>query len=478
MTRLFLLLLLLIGSANARADYDAVITGNYGGPSGYTYSSGQSACDAYALASAGTSYKSLKYISSSTPDPKFVGNIQAGRCDKAGTTGDTYVTVNYKSVASCPSGGTLSGTRCIGADPPPPGCKKDEATSEYYESAATAAPSKAGFPYCASNGCMTTIDYVGGCVGGGGVLACLFKGKTTGATCKAETDNQQATNWGMGKEKPASANTRVDMPPTAAKDNGGRCPTGSVQGGVDSSGTPICIGRGATPENAAPAPPVTSKPPVTTTNSDGSTTTTQETVKTNTDGSTTTTVTKTIKAADGTSTVSAEANTSKTPTGSDGKADTPDKSNLCKDNPTLSICQNSEVSGKCAETACKGDAIQCATLRAAAVMQCAHEQEMKDLKDSNAVKLGDQLQAGTDPLAASLPSSKNAQVVDAGKLDSTGWLGGGRFFADKTIAIDGYGSVVIPFSKAENVFLVLRAVSMIFGALVSAKILRQSVIGA
>jgi len=364
--------------------------------------------------------------------------------------------------------------KCVAkASPPPVSCEKGTKTSEYYESIANGPPSNVGFPYCASSGCGILVNYVGGCVGGGGVSACLFKGETTGTVCNALSANQQSTNWGMGKEtKPAGATARVDMPPTRAASDGAKCPTGSVQGGVDSSGIAICIGRGADPENAGSAPPVTTKAPVTTTNSDGSTTTKQDVVKTNADGSTTTTTTTTVKGADGSTSVSGETATSKTPAGTDGKADTPDKANLCKDNPTLSICQNSEVSGKCEETSCKGDAIQCATLRAAAAMQCKMKKDDEDLKAYSAYTLGAAAAAGNDPMSGTLPVPGKGEVVQMRSIETAGWLGSGAYFKDKTIDLGDGKSLVLPLSKTADVLIALRYISMIVASLVCFKIIR------
>lgn len=304
---------------------------------------------------------------------------------------------------------------------------------------------------------------------------CMFETKYDGTQYTQNGSAESPKSPGMPLSTPdIPTEPKTSLPPTTVADAQGTCPKGAVQGGVDPSGIPICIGTGT--QATATVAPTTTTPVTTTSNADGSTTGTQSTTVTNADGSKTTTTTTTLTAADGSKTVSQVASTSATPTGQAGAADS-NKDGLCAQNPGLTICQNSAVNGTCAATTCTGDAIQCATLRAAATIQCTQDQDKKDLLATDSAKLGAQLLAGADPLSASLPSVKNATKVMTPTIDNAGWLGGGSFFKDKTIPIAGYGSVVIPFSQAENVFLVLRAVAVAFGALVSAKILRQSVIG-
>jgi hypothetical protein len=234
------------------------------------------------------------------------------------------------------------------------------------------------------------------------------------------------------------------------------------------------MGTGSAPQNPSPAPPVTTKPPVTVNNSDGSTTTTQQTVQQNSDGSTTTTTTTTIVLADGSKTVSSGATTSNNTAGTAGKQDTPnvDQMNLCKQNPNLSICQNSTVSGTCGEISCTGDAIQCATLRAAAAMQCKQQQTEDDLKASSQYTLGAAAASGADPAASTLPTPSKAEVVTVSNPDTSGWLGTGSYFKDKTVTLPSGQSLVLPLSQGANLMIALRYVTMIVCSLVCFKIIR------
>jgi hypothetical protein len=238
------------------------------------------------------------------------------------------------------------------------------------------------------------------------------------------------------------------------------------------------MGSGTAPQNPSTPPPVTTKPPVTVNNSDGSTTTTQQTVQQNSDGSTTTTTTTTIVLADGSKTVTSGASTTNNTAGTAGKQDTPntDQMNLCKQNPNLTICQNSTVSGTCGQVTCTGDAIQCATLRAAAAMQCKQKQDDDDLKASSAYTLGSSVMGGTDPAGSTLPSpSKATAITMPGTLDQTGWLGAGQCFADKVVTVQGR-TFVLPYSKACDYLIVLRLGLMVIASLVSFRIVRDAVL--
>jgi hypothetical protein len=216
-----------------------------------------------------------------------------------------------------------------------------------------------------------------------------------------------------------------------------------VQGGFDSDGIVICIGTGSDPQNPQTPPPITTKPPVTVNNADGSTTTTQQTVQQNSDGSTTTTTTTTVVLADGSKTVSMGSNTTNSTAGTPGRQDTTatDQANLCKQNPTLSICRNSSVSGDCtAGVVCSGDAVQCATLQAAQKLQCARQSDEDGLKSSASKTLGDAILGGTDPSKATIDTLIKGDTADmsAPTLDQGGFVGGGSCLPDKTFSVMGH----------------------------------------
>jgi hypothetical protein len=84
--------------------------------------------------------------------------------------------------------------------------------------------------------------------------------------------------------------------------------------------------------------------------------------------------------------------------------------------------------------------------------------------------------AGNDPAQGTLPGIGNATVVQApSSLDSSGWLGSGSCFVDKSVTMMGQ-TVVLPFSRACDALLVLRYALMAAAALVSFKIISKAVL--
>lgn len=323
---------------------------------------------------------------------------------------------------------------------PPPTCKAGTIYQDWF-------PNKTdgvGFPVCADNGCAGTTTEVHTCMtyGSTGVRWCQTDLKLNGNTCNPSTDNS-GTNYGAASaSQPSGTGTPSTVPPTSSGGKTVPCPTGTVQGGFGIDGIPICIGTGSSPQNPPAPPPVTTKPPVTVNNSDGSTTTTQQTVQSNSDGSTTTTTTTTIVMADGTKTVNMGSSTSNNTSGTAGRQDTPntDQMNLCKQNPMLSICQNSSVSGDCTTgIACTGDAIQCATLVAAQKLQCARQADEDALKASPSKTLGDSILAGADPSQATISALLKGDTADMSNpnLDQGGFVGGGACIPDKSFSVMG-----------------------------------------
>lgn len=259
--------------------------------------------------------------------------------------------------------------------------------------------------------------------------------------------------------------------PAGTSSGDGKCPPGTVPAGTSWSGMTSCVGDGKTD----PKPPITTteKPPTTTPNPDGGSTTTSEKSTTNADGSTTTTTTTTVTNPDGSTSTTTTSDTKK-PDGTSGEQDKPD-SDLCKLNPSLTICKNSQVLGKCGEISCTGDAIQCATLRAAAAMECRQAADVKELTDSDAFKLGTAAAAGNDPQKGSFPSAANAALVSMPAMSTAGWLSGGALPADKSFTVQGK-TIVVPLSKALAYLIVLRYALMVVALLVSFRILSGAII--
>jgi len=247
----------------------------------------------------------------------------------------------------------------------------------------------------------------------------------------------------------------------------GACPAGTVQAGFSESGKPLCVGMGTNPTNPPPPGDVTTKPPVQSPDGQMSS---QDVVVKNRDGSTTTTTTIRQTDANGNVTVSVRQNTTESSAGTPGSSDQGEKDKgFCQANPTLSICRESSVSGSCEATSCVGDAIQCATLRETAKMQCREQKDRDDADASGMLALGRDAGSGNDPQKGILPSPDKASVIDLPtSLDTSGWLGGGACFADKTIAVMGK-SIVIPFSKVCNILLAFRYAIMFVAAIISFK---------
>jgi len=271
----------------------------------------------------------------------------------------------------------------------------------------------------------------------------------------------------------------IESPPKADDPPGkGPCPAGTVHAGMSLSGIPMCIGTGTTPPAKPPQPKIETEKNETGT--DGSTTNTKTVTTTNADGSTTKTVTVTVTKPDGTKEVSGTANTSATPTGAAGKADRPpedDKYDLCKTNPNLAVCRESSVTGTCGQVQCIGDAIQCATLRAAAAMECKQRTDEDAVKALPQTTLGNQILSGADPMKAQIDTAMKGTEVDLSNpgLDQTAFLGGGSCLANKTFSVMGR-SVSVEFGQLCSNIQPLRGVIMACAFILAYMIVSRSVL--
>ena len=348
---------------------------------GYTASSvgpGEPACIAAmnkAISVSGTSYTFVDTHNSTDPSTSV-------RCWGTGPNG---VLTQYGSASkqTCPTATPYfdaANLVCTATPPPPP---------------PTCAPDKPGIGswWAGKTGGEnpTNVFVSGGCVGGcvvnmtgvnschsysDGNDYCSYSYVSTGSSCTASGGMPAPANPPADSSPP-----RTDVPPVTPPPGQG-CPAGTVQGGVSSDGVPICIGTGSDPKNSPPPPPKVESEKSEPT-PDGGTKNTHTSTTTNSDGSTTTTTTTTTTAPDGTKTVTVDKNTTLNSSGGAGKDESnkeDEKYDLCKQNPMLSICRNSSVSGSCGQITCQGDAIQCATLRAAAAMQCQQQTDIDSLK--------------------------------------------------------------------------------------------------
>jgi hypothetical protein len=203
----------------------------------------------------------------------------------------------------------------------------------------------------------------------------------------------------------------------------------------------MCIGTGTDPKNKPPSPPKV-ETEKTETSEDGTKTTTKTETTKNSDGSETVVKTVTITKPDGTKEVSQDKTTTKTPSNAPGKDDSKqddEKYDLCKQNPHLTICQNSSVAGKCGEISCMGDAIQCATLRAAAAMQCQQQKDLEDLAKAPGLGLGNAIAQGSDPMQGAIENALKGTEIDLSKpsLDASGFVGAGACLAPITMTVVG-----------------------------------------
>jgi len=304
---------------------------------------------------------------------------------------------------------------------------------------------------------------------GGQDFFCKFSGTSDGKQAPAGTPSD-------GGSRPDGAKG-TNMPPTKA-DSSGNCPGGSTQGGVDAGGTPICVGSGTNPTGAnggarGDANP-TSSTTTKTTDANGNKVTTTTGTRDNGDGSKTVTKTVETEAPDGSKSSTTTQTTGLTPGGKQGQPDKPD-TDFCRQHPELNVCRNSSIAGQCGQITCMGDAIQCATLREAATIQCRQKDAEDALKASPQHALGSAAASGNDPLKDSLPTPGNAAVIDVSGLNADGWLGGGAPIDDVSVSLFDR-TIVIPLSKASSYLIVFRYALMVAAALVSFRILSGAIL--
>lgn len=300
---------------------------------------------------------------------------------------------------------------------------------------------------------------------------CTYTGTRTGNQRNPSTEAPAPNPGGQqGTPKP-------EVSPPSGPGPSGSCPVGTVQAGVSGDGVPICMGQGKNPK-----PPVAPPPKVETSKSeatpDGGTKTTNTTITSNSDGSKTTTTTTTTTAPDGTKTTTVAKDTTAAASGAGGKdesAKDEEKYDLCKQNPMLNICRNSTVAGVCGEITCQGDAIQCATLRAAAAMECRDKKNQQDLEASPLISSGNSILSGADKTADNF---RLGTSVDMSKqnLDQSGFVSG-TCLANRSFTVSGH-TVEISFARVCESIQPLRAIVMACAFIISYLIVSRSVIQA
>lgn len=129
--------------------------------------------------------------------------------------------------------------------------------------------------------------------------------------------------------------------------------------------------------------------------------------------------------------------------GSSSKTTSADTPGFCQQNPTLQICKTSSYSGSCGQSACSGDAVQCAIADEQARRNCALWNDAPSNHPGVVAANGQATPAG-HPGAPGAVS--NVSVSSA--MDLSDSIGGGGCLADQTFAVGEGHSVVIAWSQA------------------------------
>lgn len=394
-----LIALLLAWSLPAAADYNAVKKWQLNEYPGFIYSTGEDACKAYP-AKSGKTWFSFHSVTYSSPE--------AGGCN---FTDDGTVRNNWTAVSAtytCPHGGTLNGTVCVGANAPPT-CEAGTVAGSGYVNMGSN-PSVAGNRKACHGGCEVIFQ------GSYPELRALVQGKWA--------------YFGKGSyERTGTSCSAADVAvSTSAPTN--QCASGQVLG--EFNGQPLCL-NGGTGEPTNPNTPTPSQTATTnttsSTNPDGSTTKTETTTKP--DGSQVVVMTTTNP--DGSSTQTREEKPA---------PDADPKDDFCKKNPAATLCKTSEFSGGCSAYLCKGDAVYCAMALEQHRRNCELFENATPMSD-----LGKQIANGNDPQAGQHPANaNNRSIIDLGtSLDmSKRWSGGCP--TDRQITVMGQ-TMAIPLSS-------------------------------
>lgn len=306
----------------------------------------------------------------------------------------------------------------------------------------------------------------------------------------AHKDGQKAAGTGLDASPPSNDNapsvangdTPKNIPPTSASPLTNSCPVGTVNGGTDSYGTPICMGSGTSTDKNTP--PVTVQPQIKITDSAGNVTTYDTTITGNADGSKTTTTVTTKTGTDGTKTTGATTTTGTNSAGTPGVASSrgvgaagKDAQDMCSSHPELNVCKNSTVSGSCAAVTCTGDAIQCSIYRSVAKNNCDVAKDNADMAAMASKTLGDQIIAGNDPMKATIATTMAGDEADMSSkvLDQSGFLGGGSCFGAKNFTFGGK-SVAVDFGYLCDHIQPLRYVILAASLIVAYMLVSKSVL--
>lgn len=397
---------------------------------------------------------------SGSATPYTVPSCSEGQVHQEGPGGGGCVTPP-KAPCSTPAGGAVSWTQKTG----------HSASADAEQGDGPPGPIPTSSPTCGVSDAKPTNCWSVPAAGGGQDFFCKFSGTSTGQDAPSSAPNDAGSQ--PSGSKPTNA------PPTKA-DPSGKCPGGMTQGGVSPDGMAICVGSGTNPVGANGGAPTDARPTASTTtkttDASGNKVTTTTGTRDNGDGSKTTTKTVETEAPDGSKSSTTTTTTGLTPGGKQGQPDKPDN-DFCRVHPELNICRNSSIAGQCGQITCMGDAIQCATLRAAAAMQCAQEKDVEAVKQMPAKALGDQMLAGADPMKGEIDAAIKGREVDLGaaSLDQSGFLGGGSCLADRSFVVMGK-TVTMSFSSVCERIQPLRAAVMACAFIVAYLLVARSVL--
>lgn len=369
---------------------------------------------------------------------------------------------------------------------PPPVCSVGSDPACYASVVAASPPSSS-----CRDGCeYRNTDSIGVRFGDAGSYNYSSKlGSGTGRSC------------GEGSSPPAAGEPPLPQPPPTPPDVR-RCPSGQALGTVNGVESCYDIGQADSRKDY---------PPTTKQNSDGSneqqnktercsgssctTTTTTTTTQANGSSSQTTTTT-TINSSSGagsssstTTTKDAAGNPSSPPStsSSNGTAES-----ACKADPKAKGCAGAgggsggkgdgtggfAAFGDCATPpVCDGDAVQCAIALEVHRGRCAEQKRFDVLLEKPPLTLGQQLLAGNDPLAATLPGPTHGTTVAAGTLDKSGFLGGGGGMSNRTITGPLGLTFVMDMSALNNNLVAIRGAVMIVASMACFAIVRRSIGG-
>lgn len=411
-----------------------------------------------------------------SPTAVYIGATATACVFQVGTAVQTYQGFHTAVVCSLSSTGSTTTPDSSGNCPvvAPVGCTAGTSVAFREDFGVPSKTAGSGVPvgYVPQHygGCAVTVTGVTAChtITATGHVTCDYTGVQTGSTAAADGSDETAV--------PTSSTGTTPVTAPAVGDSGANgCPAGTVQGGTDPSGIPICMGKPAVTD---PAPQTTTTTPTTTTtDASGNSVASSVSTVTNSDGSSTATTTTVTTTPSGSKSTTVSSVTSAATGGGAGVPDADKPKDLCADHPELNVCQNSTVSGACAAISCTGDAIQCSILRQAADMDCKDQTAAAAATALPSTATGSSILAGNDPLASQISTLTTGTSVDLSStaLDGTGFLGGGSCLADRSFTVAGR-SVAVHFSAFCGYISSLRLVVLACAAIASYMLVSKSVL--